>query len=182
MKKIPKISAVYMITNMITREMYIGSSKDVHRRLKGHMCLSHWKRQPNKKLYQDMQKYGIENFEMKYVPVALKQLREMEQKAIDMYNPEYNKNRAKGLDRASLIKIKYGMSVEQYLEYKKQKHEKSLKKAKLKRKENAKKYNSMLCLFEGKRMSLQTLANRLMKLKYEHPYQEAKKYIIKKAS
>ena len=43
-----KISAVYKITNKITGDFYIGSSKDVKIRWAHHKCKSTWKNNPNK--------------------------------------------------------------------------------------------------------------------------------------
>ena len=57
-----KISAVYKITNNITGDFYIGSSKNVKARWLAHKSPSMWKQQPNSKLYQDFQKYGLDKF------------------------------------------------------------------------------------------------------------------------
>ena len=57
-----KISGIYRITNTVTNDCYIGSSKDVKRRWKEHKCKSKWKRFPNNQLYQDMQKFGVNGF------------------------------------------------------------------------------------------------------------------------
>ena len=58
-----KISAVYKITNTVTGDFYIGSSKDVKQRWAVHKCQSTWNKCPDKQLYQDMRKYGIDKFE-----------------------------------------------------------------------------------------------------------------------
>ena len=52
-----KISGVYKITNTVTGKFYIGSSKDVKKRLAVHKCQSTWKNNPNKQLYKDIQNY-----------------------------------------------------------------------------------------------------------------------------
>ena len=57
-----KISAVYKITNTITKDFYIGSSKNVKHRWAEHKRPSTWNRCPNNKMYQDFQKYGIDKF------------------------------------------------------------------------------------------------------------------------
>ena len=51
-----KICGVYKITNVITGDFYIGSSKDVKHRWACHKCPSRWNRYPNSQMYQDMQK------------------------------------------------------------------------------------------------------------------------------
>lgn len=55
-----KISAVYKITNTVTGDFYIGSSRNVKVRWTNHKCPSMRKKHPNSKMYQDMQKYGVE--------------------------------------------------------------------------------------------------------------------------
>lgn len=90
-----KISAVYKITNKITGECYVGSSKDVYRRWAAHKCPSNWKAQPNNRMYQDMQKYGVDQFKFEIiVPAAPTHLKICEQEFIDIYKPTYNSNRA----------------------------------------------------------------------------------------
>ena len=58
-----KISGVYKITNTVTGDFYIGSSKNVKLRLAVHKCPSTWKKCPNNPLYQDMRKYSIDKLE-----------------------------------------------------------------------------------------------------------------------
>ena len=60
-----KISAVYKIMNTVTKDFYIGSSKDVKSRWAVHKCPSTWKQCPNKQLYKDMQKYSVDKFDFK---------------------------------------------------------------------------------------------------------------------
>jgi len=96
-----KISAVYKITNKITGECYVGSSKNVYSRWTNHKCPSSWKRHPNNRMYQDMAKYGVDKFEFDIiVPAAPTHLKICEQEFIDIYKPTYNSNRAKGIDKA----------------------------------------------------------------------------------
>lgn len=52
-----KISGVYKITNIVTNDFYIGSSKDVKNRWYQHKYSLKWKEQPNSPLYKDMKKY-----------------------------------------------------------------------------------------------------------------------------
>ena len=58
-----KISGIYKITNTITGDFYIGSSKDINRRWAAHKWPSRWNRYPNNPMYQDMQKYGVDKFD-----------------------------------------------------------------------------------------------------------------------
>lgn len=94
--KFSKNGGVYKITNKLTGEIYIGSSSNLHKRWLHHKAKSTWKQEPNKMLYVDMAKYGIENFEFSVVEelenadVAL--LRERERYYIDTLEPAYNTN------------------------------------------------------------------------------------------
>ena len=57
------ICAVYMITNTITKDFYIGSSKNIKQRWAEHKSQSTWKRHPNNPMYLDFQKYGLDEFD-----------------------------------------------------------------------------------------------------------------------
>ena len=65
-----KICGIYKITNAITGDFYIGSSKDVKRRWRDHKKTSRWNDNPNSPMYQDMRKYGIENFVFEVIEEA----------------------------------------------------------------------------------------------------------------
>lgn len=94
-----KISGVYKITNIETNDCYIGSSVDVKRRWSEHRRHSTWKRCPNNKLYDDIQKYGLDKFQFQILKIVeQKYLKEIEQEFIETLNPVYNNYRAKGLD------------------------------------------------------------------------------------
>lgn len=92
----PKKPGVYVITNMITGERYVGSSKDMNHRRIEHFSISRWYLCPHNRLYKDMKKFGTNNFEFTCIVVVedIDKLREEEQKAIDTLKPEYNKLRA----------------------------------------------------------------------------------------
>ena len=147
-----KISGVYKITNTITGDSYIGSSKDVKQRWANHKCLSTWKNYPNKQLYQDMQKYGVDKFELQILAeVEAEYLKETEQQFIETLKPTYNSNRAKGLD------------VEKEKKYNKKARNK---------------YNNQLCFYNGETITLNTLSARLYRAGIAHPTKEAKKYLV----
>ena len=91
-----KIIGVYKIVNTITGDFYIGSSKDVKHRLAVHKCPSVWKQYPNKQLYQDMQKYGVDKFVFEILEeVKSEYLKEREQCFIETLKPIYNDRNAK---------------------------------------------------------------------------------------
>ena len=94
-----KISGIYKITNTVTGDFYIGSSKDVKQRWANHKCQSLWNKCPNNPLYQDFQKYGIDKFVFEILAeVEIEKLKESEQKFIETLKPTYNDRNANGLD------------------------------------------------------------------------------------
>ena len=165
-----KVSGVYKITNTVTGDFYIGSSKNIKNRWAAHKCLSKWKEYPNNPMYLDMKKYGVENFDFEILAeVEADKLKEKEQQLIENMKPTYNNYRAKGLD------------VERYKEYKKEYNKEYQKSDKYKEyhKEYDNKYQNQLCLYNGEIIKLSTLRTRFYKAGIEHPVIEAKKYIIK---
>ena len=124
-----KISAVYKITNTVTNDFYIGSSKDVKQRWASHKWPSKWKRYSNNPMYIDMQRYGVDKFEFEILEeVEEGKLKEKEQQFIETLKPTYNSNRANGWD------------FERYKEYNKE-YYKSNKGKESHRKANNKYYN-----------------------------------------
>ena len=171
-----KIIGVYKITNTVTGDFYIGSSKNVKSRWADHKKPSVWKKYPNKQLYQDMQKYGVDKFELQILAeVEIEKLKEAEQKFIETLNPAYNQMNAKGLD------------IERYNKYKKE-YEKSEKRKKYKkeyeksekRKKYKKEYNNQLCFYNGETITLTALKTRFSRAGIPHPVLEAKKYLLVK--
>ena len=149
-----KISAIYKITNTITNDFYIGSSKNVKKRWADHKCQSTWNKCPNNPLYQDMQKYGVDSFAFEILAeVEVEKLKEKEQWFIETLKPTYNQANAKGWD------------VGRY----KETH----------RKANNTYYNQ-LCFYNGETLTLRALSKRFRRKGIDHPVLEAKKYIIKR--
>ena len=153
-----KICAVYKITNTITGDFYIGSSKNVKERWACHKCKSTWKQHPNNPMYKDMEKYGLNNFEFEILAeVEGWKLKEMEQQFIEILKPTYNQMNAKGWD------------TERYKEYKKSDKFKTYQKE----------YYNQLCFYNGEMLTLGALVMRFRKAGISHPTQEAKKYLLK---
>ena len=162
-----KIIGVYKITNTVTKDFYIGSSKNIKNRWIEHKCPSTWKRHPNNPLYQDMKKYGTDKFKMQILEeVDIDSLKEKEQQFIELFKPTYNQINAKGWD------------VEKWKKYMKE-YQKSEKYQESHRKANNRYYNQ-LCCYNGEELTLRALALRFRKAGVEHPTIEAKKYILKK--
>lgn len=158
-----KISGIYKITNTITNDFYIGSSKDVKRRWKAHKCNSSWNRQPNNPMYKDMKQYDIDKFVFEILAeIEEGKLKEMEQRFIEKLKPTYNSNNAKGLD------------IERYKEYRKAYYKEYYKAYR----DELKKYQNQLCYYNGETLKLYTLVMRFKRQGIEHPTLEAKKYLI----
>ena len=164
-----KISGVYKITNTVTKDFYIGSSKDVKHRLAVHKCHSTWKNYPNKQLYQDINKYGVDSFVFEILAeVEAGSLKEMEQQFIEKLQPTYNSCNAKGLN------------VERYKEYHKQYQKTDKCKAYQKEyhKQYKKQYDNQLCCYNGETMTLKALSMRFKRKGITHSTIEAKKYLV----
>ena len=156
-----KICAVYKITNTITGDFYIGSSKNIKNRWMSHKKPSTWNKCPNNQLYLDMQKYGVDKFELQILEEAeIEQLKEKEQWFIELLKPTYNNNNAKGWD------------IERRKEYNR-KYNKSDK-----CKEYRKQYYNQLCLYNGETLTLKALSMRFMRKGIDNPTAEAKKYLL----
>lgn len=164
-----KISAVYKIVNTVTNECYIGSSKNFMQRLACHKCPSSWKQQPNNKLYQDFQKYGLDKFDFQIlISIMPECLRAVEQDCIELMKPAYNNRNANGLDveRRKECLRRYRQT-DKGKEYNRKQARKDMKK-----------YNNQLCSYNGETLTLNALSSRFRKTGLEHPVLEAKKYLI----
>ena len=160
-----KTSAVYKITNTITGDFYIGSSKNIKRRWANHKIPSTWNKYPNNPMYLDMRKYGIDKFAFEILEeVEIDSLKEIEQQFIEKLKPTYNRCNANGWD------------FERYKEY--QKEYKKSEKGKESNKKSCNKYNNQLCLYNGETLTLNALSMRFMRQGIQHPVIEAKKYLL----
>ena len=156
-----KICGIYKITNTVTGDFYIGSSKNIKQRWASHKKPSTWNRYSNNPLYQDMQKYGIDKFELQILEeVEVDKLKEKEQQFIETLKPTYNDRKANGWD------------FERYKEYEKtEKRKKSRRKA-------VNKYYSQLCCYNDETLTLNALRKRFKRMGIPHPTIEAKKYLL----
>ena len=169
-----KICGIYKITNTVTGDCYIGSSKDVKRRWAQHKCPYTWNECPNSPLYKDMQKYGIDKFVFEILEeVEESFLKEKEQQFIETFKPSYNSNNASGLDieRRKKYKKKYNKSD------KRKKYNKEYEKTD-KRKKYKKEYNNKLCFYNNETITLCALRTRFMRQGISNPTEEAKKYLL----
>ena len=166
-----KICGIYKITNTITNDFYIGSSKDVKLRWASHKWPSSWKRFPNNQLYKDMKKYGLDKFVFEVLAeVEEGSLKVAEQYFIETLKPTYNNYRANG------------WNFERYKETKKEyqkEYEKTDKRKKYK-KEHDKEYKNQLCCYNGEVLTLCALSTRFWRQGIPHPTVEAKTYLLNK--
>lgn len=168
-----KVSGIYKITNTITGDFYIGSSNNVKQRWANHKSPSTWAKRPGMKLYQAFIKYGLVNFTFEIFELVEENtlLKEKEQYYIEQLKPSYNIIRAKGPDdRRQYMKEYHNAHRNENLDRMKKYH-------------NAHRieinsYYQRLCLYEGKIFTLNVLKNKLSKLGFSHPVQEAKKYLL----
>ena len=169
------ISGIYKITNTVTGDFYIGSSKDVKRRWSQHKRPSSWKRFSNNPMYLDMKNYGTDKFEFQVIEeVKSESLKEAEQKFIETLKPTYNNINANGLDieRYKEYQIEYyQQNRENKKEYYQQNREKRI--------EYQNKYHNQLCSYNGKTITINTLSARFRRAGIAHPTKEAKKYLLK---
>ena len=152
-----KISGVYKITNNITGDFYIGSSKDIKSRWANHKSPSVWKLRPGMKLYQAFIKYGLNNFTFDIIEETA-ELHNREQYYIEQLKPSYNNLYAKG------------RNTERRKEWKKTNRDKQLAKIKA--------YCSRLCFYENETLTLGALSRRFFKQGIPHSTVEAKKYLL----
>lgn len=145
-----KISGIYKITNIITGDFYIGSSKDIKHRWIAHKSSSTFRQHPNSRLYQDISHYGIDNFTIEIIEET-ESLREREQYYIETLKPVYNTNRA------------YGLNIER---------------AKEARRQCSKDWYNRLCFYNGETFTLVALSMKFMRQGIPHPVLEAKKYLL----
>ena len=192
-----EISAVYMITNTITGDFYIGSSKDVKRRWVQHKSSSIWKRYPKNPLYQDMKRYGLDYFIFEILAeVEVDKLKEKEQQFIETLKPAYNNNNAKGLnierhkennreyektDKCKKYRNEYRKThrdeINEYQKEYMKEYEKTDKRKESHRKASNK-YQNQLCYYNDQTISLNALSLRFRRQGIPHPTLEAKKYLI----
>ena len=176
------IIGVYKITNTITGDFYIGSSKDVKKRFASHKWQSTWNEHPNNQMYLDMQKYGVDKFELQILAeVEVDSLKETEQQFIETLKPTYNNYNANGWDfeRYKEYNKEY-QKTDKYKEYQKEYKKEYRKSDKFKEynKEYNNRYINQLCCYNGETLTLNALYQRFRRQGLSNPMQEAKKYLL----
>lgn len=93
-----KVCGIYKITNIENGQAYIGQSVDIKERFRTHVKTALSSAPSTNKLYQQMKKYGPENFTFEILePVAREKLNERETYWIDFYKTkDFGLNGTKG--------------------------------------------------------------------------------------
>lgn len=117
------MESIYLIENKITKEVYVGHSKNVKQRMKDHKCNA-YHRNKKSKFYDAVRKYGWDNFEMKILELIKEEdvlLKEKEY--IKKYNSvdngynikecEYSKAREKCNVELIIKKYKNGITIKE---------------------------------------------------------------------
>ena len=162
-----KIAGVYKITNTITGDFYIGSSKDIKLRWSIHKTPYTIKQHSNVKLYKAMAQYGRDNFTIEVIEKT-NNLREREQYWIEYLKPVYNDRYADGYN-TERKKESIRRGSRKY-------HRTHQRSAETIAKNKA--YRSRLCLYNGETLTLNALTLRLRRQGIVNPMLEAKKYLM----
>ena len=96
------ISGVYCITNIVDRKRYIGSSNNIRKRWSQHRSRLGQNKNESRYLQNAINKYGLEKFIFNIIDTcepSEELLLALEQKYIDLLNPEYNIARVAGTTR-----------------------------------------------------------------------------------
>lgn len=87
-------SGVYMLTNLINKKSYIGSSRSLSNRFYSHFCLNYTKRKIRNSadtIYKSLSEYGYKEFELTIIEYCHEEnLIIREQYYINLLKPEYN--------------------------------------------------------------------------------------------
>ena len=164
------ISGVYKITNIITGEFYIGSSKDIKLRRAVHKSPSAQKRLLNSKLYKAMAQYGLDNFTFEVLEETV-DLHNREQYWIEQLKPSYNSKRAKGWNTERYKEV-HRRCCKEYYEIHRDERLAYLKAYRQAHRDNR------LCFYDGKTLTLRALINKFCRQGIPHPTLEAKKYLL----
>jgi group I intron endonuclease len=92
-KELRKKSGVYLFINNITKDLYVGSSLNLTRRMTSHFYHANSDKVTKIVITRAMRKYKLENFSLAILEFCVRDLKvcsNLEQKWIDYYKPNYN--------------------------------------------------------------------------------------------
>lgn len=94
LKKLPKASGIYLVTNIINNKCYIGQAKNIYIRFNSHHIYDYLNPNNccyNSKFYQALRKYGLDNFEISILELCEeKELDEKEKMYIEQFDSFQN--------------------------------------------------------------------------------------------
>lgn len=103
-----ELIGIYVISNIKSNFHYIGSSHDIMGRLKKHLSSMKNNNHSNKKILEDVNKYGIDSFTFKVLEYCsnsqlsrneLKWLKEYNSKEVELYNLKELSNWNSGINK-----------------------------------------------------------------------------------
>ena len=184
--KFPKEAGVYLF-KANEEIIYIGSSKNIHKRMAKHRsCIRKCSEYGYK---QDLYQYLQSNpFVVEFQ--ITNDYRQLEQDLVEKCHPKYNSRRAYTGVAWNGNKVEYMKEYnekykeekleesKQYYESHKEQRKQYYESHKEQKLEQVKKYNHQLCYFNGETITLNALRHRLKRAGFDHPTEEAKKYLI----
>ena len=165
------VSGVYKILCLVNGKFYIGSSKNIRIRWYEHWDERKRAKTKNQMMYDDMRKYGKENFRI-YVIYEGDDYKHIEKVVTYNLQPEYNiRNKTR---KESHKKVKRFADGNEYMRHYYSTH----KEYRDYMKDYNKKQISRLCSYNGETLTMWALYLRFKKAGLENPAQEAKKYLL----
>lgn len=162
------VSGVYKILCLVNGKFYIGSSRNIQKRWYEHWNEKERAKTNNQMMYDDMRKYGKENFRI-YVIYEGDDYKHIEKVVTYNLQPEYNIRNKTRKEK----KVKRFANKNEYMRH--YYHTESGKEAIMKA--NRKRL-SRPCVYNGKRMNFGSLYLKFRSMGIENAAQEAKKYLI----
>ena len=164
------VSGVYKVLCLVNGKFYIGSSKNIRKRWYEHWDERERAKTKNQLMYDDMRKYGKENFRI-YVIYEGDDYKHIEKVVTYNLQPAYNiRNKTRKEPHKKVKRFANKTEYHRYY-YSTESGKKSCKRA-------VKKYTSRPCIYNGKKMCFWTLYLKFRKAGVENAAQEAKKYLV----
>lgn len=140
-----EVSGVYKIVCLVNGKFYIGSSKNINTRWYEHWDEKERAKTKNQMMYDDMRKYGKENFRI-YVIYEGEEYKYIEKVVTYNLQPEYNiRNKTRRIPR-----IRRWATRNEYMRYYYATHKEYYKNYYTKNAEKIKKYSKNYCKKQGK--------------------------------
>lgn len=166
LKDFPQKSGVYCFVNMNDEVIYVGSTKNIYDRMRGHRC--NIKRGCNgtnsPKEQKNLYKF-LQNNEFKVNFQIVENYTDLEKQFIEKYKPIFNELYTPFSEKEKML-------------MRKKRQNKSRWQHREKRNKLVYEYLHQICLYNGEKITLQNLGARFRNRGIPYPYVEAKKYLI----